>query len=120
MSEAAAVTAEPIEAEEVEQPITAATMVGYLVQDIQTGGDPADFASDVIDNFVLITQPESGQILTMLDMDTATLIQLLKAFMNEGLKETAAAIDRDGPKFIDGVKASLKEQLSAMAAGASE
>ena len=120
MSDKAAVavtTGEPPDVEEVEQPMSAAEMFQFLVQDIAGDGDPAAFAGDVIDNFVLIEQPESGQILSLLETDTPMLIQLLKTFMSKGAEESSAAIDQNGPKFIDAVKVSLKEQLSEIAAG---
>ncbi|MEQ1923940.1 MAG: hypothetical protein ABL952_15650, partial [Pyrinomonadaceae bacterium] len=115
-----AVTSEPVEVEETEQPISATEMFQYLVQDLVSDGDPAALAGDVIDNFVLIEQPESGQILSLLETDTPMLIQLLKAFMSKGLEESLAAVDRNGPRFIDAVKISLKEQLSEIAAGGGE
>lgn len=120
MSKAAAVeqvTSDPVEVEETEQPISATEMFQYLVHDIVGDGDPAAFAGDVIDNFVLIEQAESGQILSLLETETPMLIQLLKAFISKGVEESAAAIDRNGPKFIDAVKVSLKEQLSEIASG---
>ena len=114
---AAAASNEPVEVV-VEPPMSADEAFSNLVQDISGGGDPAAFASEVIDNFVLIEQPESGQILALLDTDTPMLIQLVKTFMSKGLEEAAAAIDRNGPTFLDAVKVSLREQLSEMAAGA--
>lgn len=107
-SEAAAV-------EESDRLLSAAEMLPLLIQDLTSGEDPAIFAGEIIDNFVLVEQPESGQVLGLIEKETPVVLELIKSVVSHGAQETLLAIDRNGSQFIDEVKASLREQLSELA-----
>ncbi len=100
--------------EEVE-PTTVNEMFAHGVQDIMSGNGPDELAAEFVEDFVLQSREETGQILSLLESDSAGIVGLLKTFVGQGYQESLNALDQRGIVFIDGLKKAVKERLTELA-----
>ena len=100
--------------EEAEPP-TVNELIAHLVQDVMTGNGPDDVASEFVEEFVLPSREETGQILSLLESDSAGIVGLLKNFVGQSYQESLNALDQRGVVFIDGLKKAVKERLTELA-----
>ena len=103
------------EAEEVETPLNAAEMLGKLISDVVLNEDPEILAGEFVDGFVLQEQPETSQILAMLEMPTQNLVEMVKAALEQSYKAQIDAVDNHGIQYLDGLKAAIRAQMTELA-----
>jgi DNA integrity scanning protein DisA with diadenylate cyclase activity len=101
---------------EVEEPITANELVVHLLEDLVTNADPADLATEFIDEFVLRgDRPETSAILAMLDAPSESLLETIKTIIEQGYQAQLQAVDERGYRFLEGLKAEVKAQMQKLA-----
>ena len=96
-----------------EEPLTAEEMLRNLMQDLVLGNPPDEFATELIDDFILQDRPETPQVIAMLDGPTENLLNGLKAIVIQANQTQIEALDRHGRSFIERLKIEVKRQLEA-------
>ncbi len=98
------------------EPRPADEWIHVALSDLVLNNSPSDLVGEFIDDFILIDRPETPQILQMLEMPTANLIELLRGLMAQGYQTQITALDGHGASFIENLKAELKKQLTELSA----
>jgi hypothetical protein len=96
-----------------DEPLTAEELLRNLMQDLVLGNPPDEFATELIEDFIMKDRPETPQVLAMLDGPTETLLSGLKAVVIHSNQTQIEALDRHGPTFIERLKVEVKRQLEA-------
>jgi hypothetical protein len=104
-----------LEVLEVEEAMTADELVVHLLEDLVTASDPADLATEFIDEFVLRDRPETSAILAMLDAPSESLVETIKTIIEQGYEAQLQAVDERGHRFLEGLKAEVKAQMQKLA-----
>src|SRR5687767_2892834 len=100
-------------AEPREEPLTAEELLRNLMQDLVLGNPPDEFATELIDDFILQDRPETPQVIAMLDGPTEDLLNGLKVIVIQANQTQIEALDRHGRSFIERLKIEVKRQLEA-------
>ena len=100
---------------EESEPITPDELIGHMLQDIVADNSPSEVAAEFIDDFVLQSWPETGQILSLLEMPTQSLIELLKGFVGQGYQSSLESLDSRGVKFLENLKTEVKRKMTQLA-----
>lgn len=95
--------------------ITPDELIAHLVQDIAAGNAPDELADEFIDGFVLQDRPETGQILSLLEMPSESLVGMLKGIVGQGYQSSLDALDSAGVNFLEGLKAEVKKRMTELA-----
>jgi hypothetical protein len=103
---------------EVDEAMTADDLLINLLQDLVSDSDPANLATDFIDNFVLGEErPETSQILAMFDMPTETLVEMVNTIIETSYAAQIQAVNERGHEFLEGLKAAVKAKMLKLADG---
>jgi hypothetical protein len=101
---------------EVEEPMTADELVVLLLEDLVTDSDPANLATEFIDEFVLRgDRPETSAILAMLDAPSESVVETIKTIIEQGYQAQLRAVDERGYRFLEGLKVEVKAQMQKLA-----
>lgn len=100
---------------EAAEPITPDELIAHLVQDIVAGSSPDELADEFIDSFILQDRAETGQILSLLEMPSESLVGMLKGVVGQSYQASVAALDSGGVKFLEGLKAEVKKRMTELA-----
>jgi hypothetical protein len=100
---------------EVEEAMTADELVVHLLEDLVTDSDPANLATEFVENFVLRDRPETSAFLAMLDAPPESLAETIKAIIEQGYQAQIQAVDERGYRFLEGLKAEVKAQMQKLA-----
>ncbi len=100
---------------EVEEPMTADELLIHLLEDLVTDSDPANLATEFVDEFVLRDRLETPQFLAMLDAPTESLLEMVKAIIERSYQAQLQAVDERGYKFLEGLRVAVKKQMLELA-----
>ena len=100
---------------EESEPITPDELIAHLLQDIAADNPPSELAAEFVDGFVLQSRPETGQILSLLEMPTQSLVELLKGVVGQGYQSSVDALDSRGVKFLENLKTEVKGKMTQLA-----
>lgn len=101
---------------EESEPITPDELITHLLQDLVIGNEPNYLATEFIEEFVLAAnRPETGQILSLLEMPTESLVELLKGVVGQNYQLQIAAIETRGVDFLERMKSNVREQMTRLA-----
>ena len=111
------VVAEPVMAQvETVEPMTIEELVAQLVSDIVSGNNADALAEEFVTSFVINDRPETKQVLEMLEMPSATLVESLKAFVGQSYQESIISLNGRGVAFLDELRSGIKTRLTKLAA----
>ncbi len=96
---------------EVEEPMTADELLIHLLEDLVTDSDPANLATEFVDEFVLRDRPETPQFLAMLDAPPESLVEMVKAIIEQSYQAQLQAVDERGQRFLEGLRIEVKSQM---------
>jgi superfamily II RNA helicase len=96
---------------EVDEPMTADELLSHLLEDLILDNEPADLASEFVENFVLRERDETPAILAMFDAPTETLLEMVKTIVEQSYLAQLQIIDERGSKFLESLKAGVKAQM---------
>ncbi len=97
------------------EPPTPDEIFAHLIQDIATGNAPEELADEFIDGFVLQDRAETGQMLSLLEMPSESLVGILKGIVGQGYQTSIDALDSSGVHFLEGLKAEVKKRMTELA-----
>ncbi len=100
---------------EIDEPMTADALIMQLLQDLLLDHEPTDLASEFIDEFVLRERPETPQFLAMLDAPIETLVEMVKAIVEQSYLGQLQVIDERGERFLESLKTAVKKQMLELA-----
>ncbi len=106
-----------LDAQFVEQaePMTPDELIAHLVQDVVADSELDELAEEFISEFILTDRPESGQILSLLDTPSESLVELVKGFVGQSYQATIDALDSRGVRFLDELRMKVKERMTQLA-----
>jgi hypothetical protein len=102
---------------EVEEPMTADELLIHLLEDLVADSDPADLATEFVENFVLRDRPETPQFLAMLNAPPETLVEMVKTIIEQSYQAQLQAVDERGYRFLEGLRVAVKKQMLKLADG---
>ena len=103
------------EIKEDETPQTAEEFTGMFLHDLVLNEDPNILASEFIENFILKERPETSQVLTMLEMPTENLVQMVKHLIQQANQAQNEAVDNHGLEYLEGLKTAVRTQMTELA-----
>jgi hypothetical protein len=103
------------EVSEIDEPMTADELVIHLLEDLVTDSDPANLATEFVEEFVLRDRLETSAFLAMLDAPTESLIETVKAIIEQSYQAQLQAVDERGHRFLEGLREAVKTQMLELA-----
>ncbi len=103
---------------EESEPITPEELIAHLVQDVISDNSPDQMADEFVDEFILTDRPETGQILSLLETPSESLVELLKGMVVQSHQASIDALDTRGVNFLEELKLAVKERMTQLASDA--
>lgn len=101
--------------DEETEPMTVDELLAHLLQDLISDSPADDVANEFIDDFVLANRSETGQILSLLETPSESLVELLKGIVGQSYQASIVALDERGVNFLEELKSKVRGRMTELA-----